>query len=228
MPSAQAVPAYGTIDLPVTGAAGVPASGVTAVTMNVTAVDPAQGGHLTVYPHGDAAPTASNLNWTPGRTVANLVTVPVKDGKVSFYNHSAGTVHLVADLAGYFGTEGRLAFHPGGPRRVMDTRVGQGSPNSHPAAPVPAWGTLAVRPSYGSYPPGVTLNVTVTEPGAEGHLTVYPQGGPAPGTSNLNFLRGETISNQVVVPTGGDTVLFYNASDAPVHLVVDYYGAERY
>ncbi|MFF2041724.1 right-handed parallel beta-helix repeat-containing protein [Kitasatospora sp. NPDC058170] len=229
VPGSQAVPAWGTVDLQVAGAAGVPTTGVTAVTMNVTAVDPQQGGHLTVYPHGGAAPDASNLNWPAGRTIPNLVTVPVKDGKVSFYNASGGTVHLIADLAGYYAAEGRTAYAPSStPARVMDTRVSTGRPNYRPAGTVPAWGTLDVIVSQYSGTAAVTLNVTVTEPGAEGHLTVYPHGGAAPDASNLNFLSGETIANQVVVPVKDGTVSFYNASNAPVHLVIDQFGSEQY
>ncbi|MFB7128741.1 right-handed parallel beta-helix repeat-containing protein [Kitasatospora sp. NPDC056273] len=223
VPAAQAVPAWGTVDLPVAGVAGVPASGVTAVTMNVTVTEPQADGHLTVYPHGDATPTASNLNWPAGRTIPNLVTVPVKDGKVSFQNASGGTVHLIADLAGYYTAEGRVSYHPDGPQRWMDTR----DPGFRTPA-VPAWGTLDLPIPYGPAVAAVTLNVTVTEPGTDGHLTVYPHGDAAPNASNLNFLPGETIPNQVVVPVKDGRVSFYNASGAPLHLVVDEFGYQAY
>ncbi|MFF2041725.1 right-handed parallel beta-helix repeat-containing protein [Kitasatospora sp. NPDC058170] len=229
VPSAQAVPAWGTVDLQVAGAAGIPATGVTAVTMNVTAVDPQQEGHLTVYPHGGAAPDASNLNWPAGRTIPNLVTVPVKDGKVSFYNASGGTVHLIADLAGYYAAEGRLTYYAVGPSRIMDTReVTHSEGGERPAGAVAAWGTLDVY--VGDVPnlAAVVLNVTVTEPGDEGHLTVYPHGDAAPNASNLNFLSGETIANQVVVPVKDGRISLYNASNAPVHLVVDVSGLQVY
>ncbi|SOB81977.1 Right handed beta helix region [Streptomyces sp. 1331.2] len=229
VPVAQAVAPYGTVDLPITGVAGVPASGVTAVTMNVTVTDPQQEGHLTVYPHGDEAPNSSNLNWVAGRTIPNLVTVPVKDGKVSFFNASGGTVHLIADLAGYYSAEGKVSYRPAGPYRLMDTRQDIYSESGmRPAGTVPAWGTLDV--SVGDIPnvAAVTLNVTVTEPGAEGHLTVYPHGDAAPNASNLNFLPGETIPNQVVVPVKDGTVSFYNASGAPIHLIVDEFGYQAY
>jgi hypothetical protein len=88
-----------TLTLPVTG---LPASGVTAVVLNVTVTEPSSFGFLTVYPDGQGRPFASNLNWSAGQTVPNLVIVPVVNGKVDFYNGSTGTVHLVADLAGYF------------------------------------------------------------------------------------------------------------------------------
>ncbi|MFI2612009.1 DUF1565 domain-containing protein [Kitasatospora sp. NPDC018619] len=223
VPAAQAVPAWGTVDLPVAGLADVPAEGVTAVTMNVTVTEPQADGHLTVYPHGGQRPETSTLNWTAGRTVANLVTVPVKDGRVSFYNASGDTVHVIADLAGHYTAEGRIAYHPEGPSRLLDTRDRPGG-----SAPVPAWGTLTLDLAHYPYLAGMTLNVTAVEPGAAGHLTVYPHGDPAPNASNLNFLPGETIANQVVVPVKDGKVSFFNASGAPVHLIVDTFGFQAY
>ena len=72
--------------------------------MNVTVTAPsAPAGHITVYPDGTTLPTASNLNFTAGETVPNLVITPVgSDGEVDLYNGSAGTVQLVADVSGYF------------------------------------------------------------------------------------------------------------------------------
>jgi hypothetical protein len=81
--------------------AGLPASGVTAVVLNVTVTEPSDPGVLTVYP-ADPRPLASNLNWSNGQTVPNLVIVPVVKGTVKIFNNSPGTVHVVADLNGYF------------------------------------------------------------------------------------------------------------------------------
>nr|WP_223241972.1 right-handed parallel beta-helix repeat-containing protein [Streptomyces sp. CBMA123] len=229
VPKALPVPAWGTIEVPVAGVAGVPATGVTAVTMNVTVTEPQQDGHLTVFPHGDDLPSVSNLNWTAGQTIPNLVTVPVKDGKVLFYNASPGTVHVLADLAGYYATEGKVTYRPVGPIRVVDTREHTyWESGDRPAGTVPARGTLDIP--VGDLPnvTSVTLNVTVTEPGAQGHLTVYPHGDALPDVSNLNFLPGQTIPNQVVVPVKDGKVSLYNASDAPLHLVVDEFGYQAY
>ena len=101
--SQSAVAAYGTVDLQVTGRGGVPASGVAAVVVNVTVTAPSAGGFLTVYPSGTSQPTASNLNFTAGQSVPNLVTVKVgTGGKVKLTNNSGGTAHLIADVAGYY------------------------------------------------------------------------------------------------------------------------------
>ena len=86
-----------------TGRGGVPASNVAAVVMNLTATGPSASGFLTAYPSGSARPTASNLNFSAGQTLPNLVTVKVGDGgRVSITNSSPGTVHLIADVEGYY------------------------------------------------------------------------------------------------------------------------------
>jgi hypothetical protein len=88
--------------LPVVGRGGVPAGGVTAVVLNVTATEGTADTYVTVYPSGQDRPTASNLNLVVGQTRANLVIAKVgTDGAVALYNNS-GTIHLIADVVGYF------------------------------------------------------------------------------------------------------------------------------
>lgn len=95
------VGAAGTVSLQVAGVSGIPSTGVTAVVLNVTATEPTAGSFVSVFPAGTVRAGASNLNFTAGQTIPNLVVVPVVNGKVSFYNH-AGSVHLIADVAGYY------------------------------------------------------------------------------------------------------------------------------
>jgi hypothetical protein len=96
-----AVPANSTRTLTVNGST-VPA-GATAVVLNVTVTGPKAGGYLTVYPNGTAKPTASNLNWTTGETIPNLVTVRLVNGKLNFGVTSSGSVGVIADVFGYYG-----------------------------------------------------------------------------------------------------------------------------
>jgi hypothetical protein len=72
------------------------------VVVNVTAVSPSSNGYATVYPAGDAVPNASNLNFTAGTVIPNLVIAKVgADGSISIYN-AAGSTHFVVDVAGWF------------------------------------------------------------------------------------------------------------------------------
>jgi len=99
---ASPVGASASRSLQVTGLGGVPSGGVSAVVLNVTAVDPTAGGWLTVWPTGTARPVASNLNFAPAQTVPNLVVVKVGAGGMVDVFNVAGTTHLVIDVAGWY------------------------------------------------------------------------------------------------------------------------------
>jgi len=84
------------------GRGGVPASGVRAVALNVTAVTPSASGHLIVFGSGMTTPLVSNLNFVPGQIVPNMVIAEVgADGKLSIAN-SAGSTPVVVDVVGWF------------------------------------------------------------------------------------------------------------------------------
>ena len=91
------------IGLQVTARGGVPAIDVAAVVINVTATAPAAAGFIAVSPSGSGAPTVSNLNFAAGQTIPNLAAVKVGgNGRLSLSNYAVGTVHMIADIAGYF------------------------------------------------------------------------------------------------------------------------------
>lgn len=92
-----------TLDLTVAGVNGVPATGVAAVVLNVTAAGhTGADSYLTVHPSGFGRPLASNLNVVAGQTLPNLVIAQVgPNGKVSIYNN-AGAVDVIADVQGWF------------------------------------------------------------------------------------------------------------------------------
>jgi hypothetical protein len=222
------VAAGGVVTLQVAGRGGVPATGVGAVVFNVTVTQPQAGGYLTVYPGGVSRPSASNLNFSAGQTVPNLVVAPVgADGTVDIYNGSAGSVHIVADVSGWFsaGSPAAGGLQPLTPARMLDTRSNVGWPG-----PVAAGGVVALQVAdRGGVPAigvgAVVLNVTVTQPQAGGYLTVYPGGVSRPSASNLNFSAGQTVPNLVVAPVGADgTVDIYNGSAGSVHIVADVSG----
>jgi DNA-binding beta-propeller fold protein YncE len=204
----------GSISLQVEGADGIPATGVTAVVLNLTATDATAPSYVTAYPDGQTPPLASNLNFHSGENIANLVTVPVgADGKVDFYN-SAGSTDLVADLEGYYTTSGTGSlFVAAGPTRLLDTRNGTGAPQA--LIGQGAWISLQVEGVQQVPATGVTavvLNLTATQSTASSYITAYPDGETTPLASNLNFTAGETIANMAVVPVGTDgEVDFYNA-----------------
>jgi hypothetical protein len=94
-----------TRSFPVTGGVCGISSTAIAVSVNLTAVQPAAQGHLILYP-GDAAgpPLMSNINFAPGVTRANNAVVPLatNGGTINVKNGSSGAVHFVLDVNGYF------------------------------------------------------------------------------------------------------------------------------
>ncbi|WP_327414448.1 hypothetical protein [Streptomyces sp. NBC_01233] len=219
----------GVVTLQVAGVKGVPATGVTAVVMNVTAVYPTEAGHVMVYPNGQPKPAVSNLNFSAGQIVPNLVTVPVLNGKVDLRNN-AGSVDLIADVTGYYTDKADTgsALTPITPTRFLDTRDGTGANKARigPGGVV----TLQVAGVKGVPASGVTavvMNVTAVGPTEAGHVTVYPNGQAAPGVSNLNFTAGQVVPNLVTVPVVNGKVDLRNNAGS-VDLIADvtgYYSA---
>ena len=212
------------VKLQITGANGVPASGVTAVVLNVTVTSPTKSGFISVYPDGQSPPVVSNLNYVAKQTIPNLAIVPVgADGAVDLYNNT-GTVNLIADLNGYYTSDGTgSVFHTAGPVRIMDTRSGIGVRKGVVGAGKTV--TLSVGASNGVplKATAVVLNVTATAPTSAGFVTVYPNGSSLPKVSNLNFSKGETIPNLVVVRVVNGKVNFTNSA-GNVQLIADLTG----
>ncbi|HET9848322.1 MAG TPA: fibronectin type III domain-containing protein [Candidatus Dormibacteraeota bacterium] len=90
-----------TLILPVTAQGRCPAGSSSAV-LNVTVTDTTAGSFLRVYP-SDALAGTSDLNWTAGTVIPNLVMVRLSgaDGTVAIYN-LAGSADVIADLTGCF------------------------------------------------------------------------------------------------------------------------------
>ena len=90
------------LEVNIAGTTGIPASGVSAVSLNVTALGISAspyGGYVTVYPC-DSRPNASNLNFVAGQVVPNAVIAPVSTrGTVCFYVY--GIANIVVDANGY-------------------------------------------------------------------------------------------------------------------------------
>lgn len=195
--------------------------------LNLTATDTTSASYLTVYPSDVTRPTASNLNWTAGQTIPNLVEVKLgQDGAAKVYN-AAGNTDVVIDVEGWVAAPAASTsadgwFNPLVPARLLDTRDGTGGP-------IGSGGTITLQVAgHGGVPlqggEAVVINVTATNATTGSFLTVWPDGMSRPTASDLNFVRGQTIPNRVVVklgPTG--KVDIYNAAGS-VDAVVDVNG----
>jgi hypothetical protein len=227
------------LSIDVAGDFGVPAD-ATAVVLNVTVVNPAGPGYVTVFPAGAAQPFASNINYVGAEVIPNLVEVGTgSGGEVSIF--SSAMTDVVVDVEGYVSPTslGGAGLYDAlaAPVRICDTRAGNPSNLSAPnnqcngaanaGMTLRTAGTIAVRVGgLDGIPAGATaavLNVTVVNPVAPGFLTIYPQGGAQPGASNLNYTTNQVTANRVIVPlSGSGEISVYSSASADV--VVDVSG----
>lgn len=212
--------------VPMLGVHGVPSTGVTAVTVNLTATGTTGNGFLTAYPCDQTLPIVSNVNYAAGQTVANLATVKLSaSGSICVYALTA--THVIVDVSGWFGAAGAQSgslINPVTPGRLLDTRIGLGTP----AGVVPSGGLVIVKATDREGVPatGVTavvVSVLATMPTGPGFLTLYPCNVTRPVASNLNFFPGQTIANQAFVKLDLSGQLCVYSLTA-THIVVDVTG----
>lgn len=222
----QKVPAGGFVSFPVPTPDASNGKQITAVALNVTVTDATGNGYV-----GTSSYTSS-LNYRAGQTLAATVIAPVGNGDEGTYyaqlsNSGSGSADLIADITGYFATDAADGYQPITPLRLMDTRVGTGGYTGKvtPAAPdvitVAGAGKGAI-PSSGVT--AVAVNLTVADTTGNGLVTAYPDGEPAPGTSNLNFTAGQILSNFAIVPVGTDGEIDIADTNAPTDVIIDVVG----
>ena len=204
----------------VTGVGGVPATGVTAVLLDVTAVVGTTGTYLSLFPAGTTRPDPlSMVNAAAGQIISNSAVVPVPaSGKISVYNSGAG-VHVVADVQGYYtstaGTGG--GFVPLEPTRLVDTRSGLGGT----AGTIPTGGSRVFTLTGGVVPTGaqaVFADLIVVGATAYGWVGTYATGGT--NRSVLDYVPG-TTAHAVSAKLGTDgKATFTNNSGSPINIVL--------
>ncbi len=87
------------------GLLGPVPSGASGTILNLTGVAPSTATYVTAYPKTGSTPTrpgASTLNLARGQIVPNLASVALGSGGGIWLFNNAGTIDLIADLAGYF------------------------------------------------------------------------------------------------------------------------------
>jgi hypothetical protein len=220
----QTLAAASTLNVQVTGLGTVPA-GATAAVLNVAAIDPTASGFLTVFAEGTTMPTVSNLNFTSGEILANLVTVPLSaSGGISIFNH-AGSTDILVDVEGYYtSTAVGGLYNAVSPVRVLGT-LALGAPvAANTSVPVTVTGGATGVPSTAT---AVVLSATADFGTSPSFLTVYPAGVTMPTVSNVNFTAGEAVANRVTIGIGtaGQIEVYNHTGTVNVDIDVDGYYA---
>jgi hypothetical protein len=215
---------------------------IRAFAINVTAVGPTAAGYLTAWDGGlNDLPSTSTVNFPKGATVPNFAIVPTApcdplicsgtgdDPFIGVFNGAPGDVNVIVDVVGVFddGTLGNgFRFHPITPTRIVDSRFGQGVPNS-----------LGAKETDVITPPGsvadldtgaLALNVTAVGPTSSTFLTLWPDGESRPNVSNLNPAAGQTVPNAAITMLSlAEKFDVYNNAGT-TNLVIDVAGAYQF
>ncbi|MGW7582120.1 hypothetical protein ACWGKU_07630 [Kitasatospora sp. NPDC054768] len=134
------------------------------------------------------------------------------------------------------------------PTRILDTRSFDQTPSHDHFGPLKEgeYYSTPVSQRCGNHPPmycgsavptdatAVVVNLTVTDPTADGYVTLAAKAGPAgtkPATSSINFKAGQTISNLVTIAVGpvgrgAPWINVYNNAGT-AHVVLDVVGYYR-
>jgi RHS repeat-associated protein len=194
----------------VTGRGGIPASGVSAVSLTLSAVNPSGAGDLTVSAADAASGGATTVAYAAGETVSTSVIVKVSsDGRIKIHAPWGGT-DVLLDVQGWFATSNGDAgsvFNVLDSQRILSTRAGEqlgACPTAtNQCTRIPAGGTLTVQvagrggvPASGAT--AVAVNVIATGPTAGGWLALS-DASVTPLENNVQYQAGETVANGQIV-----------------------------
>ena len=208
------------VDLAVPGVGRLPAEGIGAVALNVSASCSTAPTDVTVWPAGSPKPSSAALNVPAGIGASALtVTALGGGGEVSLLNRS-GTTELAVHVVGYYPVAGGQVFRPSKTLRLYDSKrdpAGPLVPGAQRTVTVP---TLSGVPS--SAMTGALLNVTATNAAGAGALTVQ-SAATARNSATVSFAPGRPVKNRSVarLQDGAFTV---TGRDSTAHVVVDLVG----
>ena len=222
----------------VTGRGGVPAAGVSAVMINVTAIAPSWPGSLRLIPkpprtlvfqdQSSFAPLteAPALHWSAGETRAStsLVRVGV-GGRIRIDNASFASLNVVIDVIGWVdssqpnqGGSRLIAVTPG---RLLDTRSDTGALAGEFGSSTTKQVQVAGVKGIPSGAESVVGNLTSVNATTRTFVTAWPNGVARPETSSINVDPGAVRGNFTSVRVGSNNSISLYNNVASTHLVFD-------
>lgn len=212
-------------DTTTSAAFAIDGTGERAVVMEVTGTGSSDR-HLKLWEAGRSGLT--DLTSTVGAAADDVVQMSA-DGRTVVY--SSRVTSFVRDIVVVRLAPRSPTYVPLTPARVLETREGEAPTidGLFNGVGIRAAGSVTELPVRGragvpTDASAVVINVTVTEPAAAGFVTVFPCGTGRPNASNLNYVAGQTVANNVIATVGaGGAVCIFTL--ATTHLIVDVSGA---
>jgi len=183
------------------------------------------GDTVTVFEGGQALCSAlvdSTKKWTctptAGLSVGSHTVLATQTDPAGKSSGPSNTVTFTITIVG-------TQFVPKSPYRVLDTRPDTKVGST--TGPVALGGAVTLSAAQLNVPAGtasaVVINLTVDAPDEAGFVTAYPSDQPRPVVSSLNFAKGQTRANLVIVPLAADGSITLYAQQQ-TQLVADVFG----
>ena len=219
-------------------ATNIPSNAV-AVTGNLTVTGQSAAGHLTLTPTAQNSPSTASIYFPVNDVRATGLTMmlsPEGALSVTYVSSKAGaTASVVFDVTGYFvdGWEGSGATYvPVTPNRLVDTRIKIGLSSKLTPALARTFQVTGRVPSDATknVPAtaiAITGTLTVTGQTAAGSFALTPVPDNHPGTSTLNFPKGDNRATGVTVPLGAggkESITYSGAKNSSAQVVFDVSG----
>ncbi|WP_186316154.1 LamG domain-containing protein [Catellatospora sichuanensis] len=239
----------GTVDLndsirvQIAGVNGVPATGVTAVALNVATVSPQFGSGLVAWPDLTPQPLGVNLKYRAGVVTSGYMIVPVGSNgyirlspvwRETFFisQPTDKSTHILADVSGYFTTDsavtGISSYTPVVPVRFADSRTGAGGNTGKvPAGATWNYKVTGATVGTGTVPNGITavaVNITTVSATAGGFVTTWEQGQAKPAVSGLQYQPTDVYAGMAIIPVNPTTGQFSLSAHQPTHVIIDILG----
>ena len=199
------------VTVTVAGRAGLPATGIGAVVIDLGAVSASAVGGVSVYASGASVPSVASMRVTPKRTDQTLVVTEVASNGTIALRNDTGKVQAFGDVVGWFPTGSGMNVLP--PTTVLDTAAGVGVA----AGPLGTTATVPVTiAGQGGVPTGaggtVVLSVRARNATLATDVTIWPTGDVMPGSPQLSVRPPLDEQNLAFVPVAPDgTVSVHNA-----------------
>ncbi|MBO2450747.1 hypothetical protein J4573_26830 [Actinomadura barringtoniae] len=216
----------------VAGQGQVPATGVSAVSLNISAIGAEKFGWFTVSP-SDALTTTATLAFREGESATGQdITRLTSAGKVTVTNNSDGAVHLFVATRGYFldasATSAGTEYYPVNSAVIYDTRNGTGTPSQTTPIPANSQVTFTVAGKGGIPATGArvaALHVAAVSQPQKGWISLYPSDSKDSGIGVLDYSPGGQDSNLTLAPLSGTGQLtLVNHGSGTVHVSVSVRG----
>jgi hypothetical protein len=222
------VAASGTATFDLAGVSGIPSSGVTAVALNIVAVNQTTDGYLTLRPSDGSSPGPTAVYFVTGEQDSNFQIVRLSDtGKVSVTNKSSGTLDISVSIRGYYANDdsasGGAVFTPTAPTALVDTVAGSESA-------IAAGGSYTFTATSQAGVPAntvaaVALEINARRTNADGYLSAYPADTADPKISTVTFDDAESsVGFDQTIPSVNGRITITNHSSGAIHLQVILHG----